>query len=67
MACDPLEAAFTCGGEEQWEQRVMTCGRQNQEDPSILSALNRQDATEGKTHKRWCFNEGRDIDDFTSF
>lgn len=38
----------TCGGEEQWEQGVMSRGAQQQECPSILSVLHRQDAAGNK-------------------
>lgn len=48
-SCPSVCLVFTCGGEDQREQGVMTCGGQNQEDPSILSALNCQDATGRKT------------------
>ena len=39
---------FTCRGEDERKQGVMTGGGQNQEDPSILSALHRQDASGNK-------------------
>lgn len=42
--CDGTDSGFTCRGEDQREQGVMSTGGQNQEDPSILSALNSQDA-----------------------
>lgn len=40
--------SFTCRCEDEREQRVMTRGAQKQENPSILSALHRQDTEDTK-------------------